>query len=88
MLLVQFASDFVHHTVPHFTDLNVLHHWQQAGTDLSWLHLAKLEGQQFDTDVFRGTRVFFTDFLRSGKLWAVVIGIGIGYFIGKMTTYG
>jgi hypothetical protein len=89
MLLVQVAHDMIFQ----FTDPGLLHHLNQnwlnhTWFDLSWLNPAKLEGQQFDTDVFKGVRTYFNDFLKTGKLWTLLIGIGIGYFVGKLTTYG
>lgn len=83
MLLVQFAQDLV----PCFADLSswsVSQVWDWHPFGLDWALLA----QQFETDVFANTRKAFSNFLSSGKLWTLLIGVGIGYFIGKITTYG
>ncbi|NJO77196.1 MAG: hypothetical protein HC827_00870 [Cyanobacteria bacterium RM1_2_2] len=60
--------------------LNQLHH----GFDLHWAVLA----QQFDTDVFATTRRIVGDFIESGKLWTLLIGIVIGYILKSVTSYG
>lgn len=83
MLLVQFAPDLV----PCFADLNAwsdVSFWGWHSSSFDWAVLA----QQFKTDVFADTRKIIGGFISSGKLWTLLIGIGIGYFIGKATTYG
>jgi hypothetical protein len=44
--------------------------------------------QQFETDVFRGARVAFNNFVRSGQAWALLAGFVIGYIVRGLTTYG
>jgi hypothetical protein len=53
------------------------------GFDLQWV-LA----QQFDTDVFAATRRTVSEFVASGKLWTLLIGIVIGYILKSVTSYG
>lgn len=51
---------------------------------IDWSLLA----QHFDTDVFAPTRAFFNNFIKSGQLWALLIGLIVGYIIRGLTTYG
>jgi hypothetical protein len=51
---------------------------------LDWSLLA----QQFETDVFANTRAAFDNFVKSGQLWAFVIGLIIGYLVRSFTSYG
>jgi hypothetical protein len=54
---------------------------------LDWSHLAKA-GEQFNTDVFAGTRAFADNFMKSGQMWALIIGFVIGFLVKGMTSYG
>ncbi|MEB3355261.1 MAG: hypothetical protein VKK04_00845 [Synechococcales bacterium] len=47
-----------------------------------------LLAQQFETDVFAGARTWFNNFVQSGQIWALIIGIIIGYLLRGLTTYG
>lgn len=47
-----------------------------------------LLAQQFETDVFANTRSAFDNFVKSGQLWAFVIGLVIGYLVRSFTSYG
>ncbi len=62
----------------HSIDQNVL--WQISG---DWSLLA----QQFDQDVFAGFRDAFSNFIESGQVWALLIGVIIGYFLKSVFTY-
>jgi hypothetical protein len=44
--------------------------------------------QQFDTDVFAGVRRAADNFMKTGQVWALLIGIIIGYLLRGFTTYG
>lgn len=44
--------------------------------------------QQFETDVFADVRNFFNNFVQSGQIWALIIGVIIGYLLRGLTTYG
>ena len=44
--------------------------------------------QQFETDVFADFRTFFNNFIQSGQIWALIVGIVIGYLLRGLTTYG
>ncbi|MGF1496552.1 MAG: hypothetical protein ACFB8W_06960 [Elainellaceae cyanobacterium] len=56
------------------------------------LHLApadwSLLAEQFETDVFADARAWFANFIESGQIWALIIGIIIGYLLRGLTTYG
>jgi hypothetical protein len=100
MLLVQFAQDMI----PHLANLSwTLEHANLGHLSLNQLSLdwsswdlgsltaslqAQLQGQQFDTDVFRGARGIFNNFMKSGQLWAFLIGLVVGYVLRALTTYG
>lgn len=102
MLLVQFAQDLIPHLASLSWTLESAH-WGQLGLsqisawDLGWhwdlgsltaTIQAQLQGQQFDTDVFKGARGIFNSFLKSGQLWAFLIGLIVGYVLRAVTTYG
>lgn len=82
MLLVQYMQEMA----PCLANLGAWHEigqgWWHSGFD--WVVLA----QQFDTDVFAGARKSFADFIESGKLWTLLIGIVIGYVLKGLTSYG
>lgn len=83
MMLIQ----IVQHMTPCLADINawgdISHSWfWQTTSDLGVL------AQQFDTDVFKGTRAILNNFVKSGQLWAMVIGIVIGYVLKSLTSYG
>ncbi|WP_430684956.1 hypothetical protein [Leptolyngbya sp. AN02str] len=42
---------------------------------------------QFDTDVFAGVRSAFNNFIQSGQVWALLVGIVLGYLIRGLTSY-
>lgn len=50
--------------------------------------LAQVLAEQFDTDVFRGFREWGSNFIESGQIWALIIGIVLGYLFRGFTTYG
>lgn len=50
--------------------------------------LGQLLAEQFDTDVFRGFREWGSNFIESGQVWALLIGIVVGYLFRGFTTYG
>jgi hypothetical protein len=54
---------------------------------LDWSHLAKA-GTQFDTDVFAKTRAFFDNFMKTGQIWAMIMGFVLGFLAKGMTSYG
>lgn len=48
-----------------------------------WSHLA-----QFNTDVFAATRGWFNNFLKTGQVWALILGFVLGFIFRGMTSYG
>lgn len=75
--------------VPSVADLSALTDWAQHAVQtfpLDWTLFA--QPQQFDTDVFAGPRTFFQNFIQSGQVWALLIGIVIGYVMRSLTSYG
>ncbi len=43
--------------------------------------------QQFDQDIMGDLGAVFKNFIDSGQVWALIIGIVIGYVFRGMTTY-
>lgn len=41
-----------------------------------------------DTDVFKPVRMFFSYFIKSGQIWALLIGSIVGYLFRSLTSYG
>ena len=77
----------IQHAVPWFADLTA---WGEAGqhgflwhSSMDWSLLA-----QFDTDVFRPVREFINNFIESGQVWALIIGLILGYILKSLTSYG
>ncbi|MEO0456643.1 MAG: hypothetical protein AAF152_08675 [Cyanobacteria bacterium P01_A01_bin.114] len=44
-------------------------------------------GQYFDQDFFGSSGEILSNFVESGQVWALLIGIVIGYLIRGLTTY-
>jgi len=61
--------------------------WSDLGTLTNHVQ-AQLQGQQFDTDVFKGARNTFGSFMKTGKLWVFLAGLVVGYVLRAVTTYG
>jgi hypothetical protein len=84
MLLAHLVQDFVLNSssLSSLSDVWQSLHWHVS---IDWSLLAQ---QQFDTDVFAGTRAWFNNFIQSGQIWALIIGFVIGYILRGLTTYG
>ena len=87
--LAQSTAAWASHTTTLLADSST---WSEAGQGLlSQLHFADwatLAQKQFDTDVFAGFRSSMDNFVKTGQVWALLIGIVIGYLLRGMTTYG
>jgi hypothetical protein len=80
MMLVDLISYVSTLELSSWHDLQSLfHHWD-------WDVMAA--GTQFDTDVFAGTRNWFNNFMKTGQVWALMIGIALGFMIRSLTSYG
>lgn len=68
------------------TVLSSIDHWHylQGHSPLNWSLLA----EQFNTDVFANTRLWFQNFIQSGQAWAFAIGLILGYVFRSLTSYG
>ncbi len=102
MLLVQLIQDLatqgisLHDLLPHWASFaaiepgahGFLHGFE---TDL-WPDFdgltAQLQGQQFDTDVFKATRNSVGSFIKAGKHWVFLAGLVAGYLLRAATSYG
>jgi len=100
MLLIQLMQDIAtqgitpYDLLPDWTSLTSWHlghgthgAWPDLGT-LTGQIQAQLQGQQFDTDVFKGARNTFSSFMKTGKLWVFLGGLVVGYLLRAVTTYG
>jgi hypothetical protein len=43
--------------------------------------------QQFDQDILGDMGKLWNTFIESGQVWALLIGIAVGYFIRSLTAY-
>ncbi len=82
MVLIHLIQD-VAPSLAHFTPWSAGDGWLWH-VNVDWGILA----QQFDTDVFAGFRNAWNYFIKSGQVWALIIGIVLGYLIRGLTTYG
>jgi hypothetical protein len=85
MELIQLIHDSVFHLAT--TPWSVLGDSWQHYSLVEWPLLAQA-AQQFDTDVFAGTRAWFANFIETGQVWALIIGIIVGYAFRSFTSYG
>ncbi|MBW4466470.1 MAG: hypothetical protein KME07_13680 [Pegethrix bostrychoides GSE-TBD4-15B] len=102
-MLLQLIQDmatqgFTPHDLPH-----LLPHWHSltavtaghgshgighsASFDLGTIQ-AQLQGQQFETDVFKSARNSVNSFLKTGKHWVFLAGLVAGYLLRAGTSYG
>ncbi len=70
-------GDAVHHVAIQFSDHVHVH-----------LDDITLLAQQFDTDPFSDVRQTLANFYESGRLWALLAGMILGYLIRAFTSYG
>ncbi len=83
MLLLHFAQQISPYVAdPHLWG-ELSPQWFSHHSAIDWNLLA-----QFNTDVFAGTRAYFNNFVKSGQVWALLIGIVLGYLFRGFTTYG
>jgi hypothetical protein len=82
MLLIHLAQDITTGLTSVATWSEVWHSYWQSPMDWSLL------AQQFETDVFADFRSAFNNFIESGQVWALLIGLILGYLIRSLTSYG
>ncbi len=85
-------------SLPSVSDLEAVGIWQQSQT--VWPVLPELDGvpfpieaqgqvvigQNFDQDILGDIRVGFQGFVESGQIWALLIGIVLGYLLKSITS--
>jgi hypothetical protein len=75
----------------HLMELAPVDMWMDmwTGQGLFWhLHWDWSQLAQFNTDVFAPTRGWFDNFLKTGQVWALIIGFVLGFVLRGMTSYG
>jgi hypothetical protein len=69
-----------------------LHHWPNLTANTITANTATTDtivlAQQFNQDIVADMRSAFKNFVESGQIWAMLIGIIIGYLFRNLTTYG
>jgi uncharacterized protein YqgC (DUF456 family) len=94
--MLHFMLDFtfisqVYSSLPHsLVGMEGLTLLGQAGGH-SWLHFAHdgmFLAQHTDADLVASFQKSFKHFVESGQVWAMLIGLIIGYFFRAFTTYG
>lgn len=82
------AFELFQHMVPYLEELTswqgFAHHGLVWHSTIDWSVFAAL----LDTDVFKPVRVFFDYFIKSGQVWALLIGSIVGYLFRSLTSYG
>ena len=64
-----------------------MHDWLQHG--LAWYvpHDWTVLAQQFNQDVLGDIQKGFNNFVKTGQVWALLIGVILGYLIRSLTAY-
>lgn len=82
------AFQLFQHILPWLGDIASWHDLTHQG----WLWHWSLDWGAFaalmDTDVFKPVRVFLNYFIKSGQVWALLIGSIVGYLFRSLTSYG
>lgn len=86
------ALEIFQHLVPHLGELTswqgfahqFAHHGLVWHSTIDWSLFAAL----LETDVFKPVRGFFDYFVKSGQVWALLIGSIVGYLFRSLTSYG
>jgi hypothetical protein len=72
-------------SIPDSTVLDsTVHH---AIAQLNW-NDSLVFAQQLETDSFKGFRAAMDYFIKSGQVWALLIGLVVGYIFKSLTSYG
>jgi hypothetical protein len=58
-----------------------------GAADLVGLSPSPIIAQQFDQDILGDISDAWTNFIDSGQVWALIIGIVLGYMIRNLTAY-
>ncbi|OLP17243.1 hypothetical protein BST81_17385 [Leptolyngbya sp. 'hensonii'] len=66
----------------HVTDLAQGLHWH-----LSWDGTV-LAQQQFNQDIMSDMQKAFNHFVKTGQVWALLVGIILGYLFKSLTSFG
>ena len=64
-----------------FSSLNLAHF------DLDWQSLAASNPQQFNQDVTKDLARGWNNFVKSGQIWALLIGVTLGYLLRSITSF-
>ncbi|MEG3437065.1 hypothetical protein V0288_08035 [Pannus brasiliensis CCIBt3594] len=66
--------------------LDTIHHLV-AGVDLSPLTDSLMTITDKDVDIIGSFQKWFSNFIKSGQVWALIVGIVAGYLFKGMTSY-
>lgn len=78
------------HLMQHMPGLGDVMTWSTLSQH-GWLWYSPIDWTliaQYDTDVFRPVREFFNNFIQTGQVWALLIGLVIGWLLRSLTSYG
>lgn len=84
MMLIELVQEIPTHLTGLSLIADFVNHWHWSASH-DWSLLAQ---QALDTDVFASTRAWFNNFVQSGQVWALIIGLVLGYLFRSFTTYG
>ncbi len=59
-----------------------------ASSEITATSMTPIIGQQFDEDLIGSTGQILHHFYASGQLWALLIGVVLGYAFKSMSSYG
>jgi hypothetical protein len=63
----------------------ILTHWSDSLRDLIWNVDWTVLAQQFNQDIMKDIQDGFNNFVKSGQLWATIIGFVLGYLLRSVT---
>lgn len=65
-----------------YFDFASLNHWH-----LDWQTFAAPQPQQFNQDVTKDLAGGWNNFIRTGQVWALLIGVVLGYLFKSITSF-
>lgn len=84
-------ADLADWIVIHPVELEVSHATFQVNKQADWFAVADTQDivlAQFEQDLWGDVSGAFNNFVESGQLWALLIGIVVGYLLKGLTSFG